>query len=363
MRYSLLLFCLISYLSVSAQKSAYTALTHNEKITLLESHDKAFQALNVKIRDPYILLGPDGNYYLTGTTAGSHWGDTIGVKLYRSSDLSEWEDMGFVWDLYSDGKNAESWHFNQKIRRPEFKNPYAIWAPEVHYMNDTWWLPHCMNVGGHALLKSTSGKPEGPYEALPPISTKQIDCHLFKDDDGSIYYCYQADYLAKMNDNMDTVVEDFVKLEHKGIHPMGYEGILIMKFDDKYLHIASGRYGYEPTNTYDLYYAVSTNIYGPYGERRMMIKNAGHGNIFQDKDGKWWSTAFDHEYFEKGSEKWSLWLVPINIEVLDDDVLVHVKDDRFKPNEEDHEYVKKLAKEGIPKEWGGKSPWWRPENK
>ncbi len=332
-------------------------LTTAQKKAYLERHDHAFQALAERIRDPFVTLGPDGYYYVTGTTAGSHWGEQIGIRVWRSENLAEWEDLGFVWDLHKDGKAQGSWHFEQPIRNPQFKNPYAVWAPEIHYLNGTWWIPHCLNVGGHGLLKSTSGKPEGPYIALDPIQRTQIDSHLFQEADGTTYYCYQADYIAKMDEDMEKIVEDFHKLEHDGNHPLGYEGVLILKIEDFYLHIASGRYGYEPTNTYDLFYAVSKELYGPYGERRKMIKRAGHGNLFQDKQGRWWSTAFDHQM----TDEWSLWLVPIEIEITEDDVLVHVKDERFRPDAEDEEVVRKLSKSGIPEKWKNKVPWWRPE--
>ncbi|MEL7119525.1 MAG: family 43 glycosylhydrolase [Bacteroidota bacterium] len=333
-------------------------LTTAEKRAFLSSHDQAFQAFHARIRDPFIMLGPDNYYYLTGTTAGSHWGDTIGIHLWRSNDLAKWEDMGFVWDLHKDGKSANSWHFQRTLneRQQGFKNPRAIWAPEIHFLNGTWWIPHCMNGGGHGLLKSTSGKPEGPYEVLAPVEKRRIDAHLYQED-GNTYYAWQADQLVQLKNDLSAPAGNSLKLQHEGNHPLGYEGILLLKLEDKYLHIASGRYGYETTNTYDLYYAVSDKLEGPYGPRRMAIKNAGHGNLFKDKNGRWWSTAFDHE-FSKG---WTLWLVPIDIKVTKNDILFAVKDARFRPNKEDQKTVQVLAKTGIPKEWEGKAPWYRPE--
>ena len=332
-------------------------LTSAEKQAYFESHNSAFQALNEKIRDPFILNASDGYYYLTGKTAGSHWGDTIGIHLWRSKNLIDWEDMGFVCELYQDNPTKECWPFKQSVRNPEYKNPIAVWAPEIHFLNGNWYIPFCINISGHGLLKSKTGKPEGPYEMLNPAGLKGIDPTLYQDSDGKIYYAYQADKIALMNDSLTQCIKEFSTLEHEGKHPLGYEGILIMKFDDKYVHIASGRYGYESSNTYDLYYAVSKNIYGPYGKRRMAIKNAGHGNLVQDKNGRWWSTAFDHEY----TSMWSLWLVPVDIKVSKRDVKFEIKDSRFAPDKKDIKEVKELSKKGIPEEWKGKAPWWRPE--
>ena len=195
------------------------------------------------------------------------------------------------------------------------------------------------------------------------LDSIHIDSHLFQEPtpegNGEIYYLWQADYIAKMNSSMTSFAETPVKLEHKGNHEIGYEGILLMKFENKYLHIASGRYGYESSDTYDLYYAVSNNIMGPYDRRRMLIKNAGHGNLFQGPNDKWWSTAFDHEYTTSIDKKnrWSLWLIPIDITVTTDDVVIHVKDPRFSPTQQDHEDVKQLAITGKPELWQGKAPW------
>ncbi len=360
--FSLCIFASFSSRAEYSDAENENILSLDEKKVFLASHDKAFLVFNERIRDPFILKGPDDHYYLTGTTAGSHWGETIGIRLWRSANLIEWQDLGFVWDLYKDGKSQGSWHFDQPLRNPDFKNPRAIWAPEVHYLNGTWWLPHCMNIGGHGLLKSVSGKPEGPYQALPPIQKRLIDAHLYQEN-GETYYLWQADWYAKMDDEMLGLIDEPRQFAHDGKHPMGYEGVLLLKIGAKYVFVASGRYGYEPTNTYDLYYAVSDTLEGPYGKRRMAIKNAGHGNLFQDHEGRWWSTAFDHEYIHPGNPKrWNVWLVPIEIQETHRDVLFHVKDSRFRPNEEDHAFVKHLARAGIPKEWEGKSPWWRPEN-
>jgi hypothetical protein len=187
------------------------------------SHKEAFQILDEKVRDPFIGRGPDDVYYLTGTTAGSHWGDTVGIR--------------------------------------------------------------------------PSGK-----------------------------------------------------------HELGYEGVLLKKIGDKYLLIASGRYAYELTDTYDLYYCVAESLEGPYGPRRMAIKNAGHGNLFQDHHGRWWSTAFDHEFIES-ENRWTPWLVPINVIDTGDDLRIEVLDKRFRPTPEDQKRIAELNRTGVPTGREGKKPW------
>jgi arylsulfatase len=44
--------------------------------------------------------------------------------------------------------------------------------------------------------------------------------------------------------------------------------------------------------SYNLYYSTAEDIDGPYGPRRFAGRFLGHGTPFQDRDGKWWTTAF-----------------------------------------------------------------------
>ncbi len=340
--------------SVEARPVAMAGGGAEEKLALVESHSRAFETLDEKVRDPFIMRGPDDWFYLTGTTAGTHWGDTIGIRLWKSPELVNWVDLGFVWDVNVDGKNAKSWHFDRPAKKG-VKNGLAIWAPEIHYLNGTWWIPHSVNIAGHGLLRSISGKPEGPYEAMPAVANQGIDAHLFQED-GVTHYVWGYDNIVRLKDDFSGVAESVQKIAPSGKHPLGYEGILLNKIGDKYLLIASGRYGYERSDTYDLYYCVSKSLQGPYGSRRMAVKNAGHGNLFQDNDGRWWCTAFDHEFVES-KNGWTPWIVPIDIVETDDDIVIEVKDSRFRPTAEDQQQVAELNATGIPPHREGKKPW------
>ncbi|TWU29070.1 family 43 glycosylhydrolase [Novipirellula artificiosorum] len=326
----------------------------NRNADNLAAHHRAFQILDEKVRDPFITRGPDGRFYLTGTTAGSHWGDKVGIRLWKSENLIDWEDVGYVWELNKDGKQQGSWHFDRQAKA-SVKNGRAIWAPEIHYLNGTWWIPHSVNVAGHGLLKSTSGKHEGPYVSLPAIADRGIDAHLFQED-GKTYYLWGYDNIVRMKDDLSGTAEELKRITPSGKHPLGYEGILVQKIGNKYLLIASGRYGYELSDTYDLYYCVADSLHGPYGPRRMAVKNAGHGNLFQDDDGRWWCTAFDHE-FVQSKNRWTPWIVPIEIVETDDDIVIEVNDQRFRPTAEDQQQVEQLNETGIPSGREGKKPW------
>lgn len=211
---------LLGTLTAHADPPQDTDLTTTQKRDLVRAHSQAFETLNHRVRDPFIHRGPDGDYYLTGTTAGSHWGEKIGIRLWRSSDLIDWEDLGFVWDLYREGQPADSWHFRQPLKKHDVKNPRAVWAPEIHYLNGTWWIPHCLNVSGHGLLRSKTGQPGGPYESLEIIHGSGIDAHLLQEADRT-YYLWGSKYIARMKDDMTGLAEEPRVIGPPGKHALG----------------------------------------------------------------------------------------------------------------------------------------------
>jgi hypothetical protein len=47
--------------------------------------------------------------------------------------------------------------------------------------------------------------------------------------------------------------------------------------------------------TYDMMYAVSKNLMGPYSKRRVAVPHAGHGMLFKDKAGRWCAAMFGND--------------------------------------------------------------------
>ncbi len=120
----------------------------------LKSHDRALYIKSGWIRDPYITLGPDDYYYLTGTQPNPNdpreatdpynigLGDTsiVGehVRVWRSRDLIEWESLGEIFSL----EDSASYLANVKQTGKQ-PNKRLIWAPEIHWLGDRWALVHC----------------------------------------------------------------------------------------------------------------------------------------------------------------------------------------------------------------------------
>lgn len=247
------------------------------------------------LRDPSIAVGPDGAYYLTGTSGYPTWWKTNeGIRVWKSRDLKRWTLLGLVWTFE---KNA-TWQKEVKDGRR------AIWAPEIHYLKGTFWLTYCVNwkTGGTGILKSTSGKAEGPYVDIKPDGplTPEIDASLFQDDDGKVYFVFQNGKIARMNDDMSGLAEEPHLLVPANRKEVGFEGAFIFKRDKRYYLIAAEFNPIpgdpEKRKTYDCMAACSDLLSGPYGDAYLAIPHGGHNMIFRDEKGQWRSTFFGNDH-------------------------------------------------------------------
>lgn len=286
--------------------------------------------LDVWMRDTYVMLGPDGNYYLTGTTATPGrkfpgqvhcWDYNDGLYLWRSPNLKHWESLGRIWSF---DKDAAAW---QKAGKPIKKGAVslnadpldsmyrAVWAPELHYIKSKkkWMLIACLNGNqGSFVLESISGKPEGPYRNIKGNENQaifnNIDLGAFEDDDGKVYLVGHDHYIARMKDDLSDIAEPFKRFKETPYPKEPYiEGVWLAKHHGKYqllqtvwsvplpnkgyTYVRSEKPG-EKLYSYDVVVAESDHIYGPYGPRYPAILEGGHNNLFQDKLGNWWSTLF-----------------------------------------------------------------------
>ena len=263
------------------------------------------QLLDTPLRDTSLCRGPDGTWYLTGTVP-PFWAFNEGIKIWKSPDLTNWTGLGFVWKY-----GASPWH------KPYLEKKKPLWAPEIHFLKGTFWLTYSIpgwdgtgKTSGSGLLKSTTGKPEGPYEDMQPNERlgDEIDASLFQDDDGAVYFLWHSGKIARMKQDMSGLAEPYRWLKttasdpnprhHSGLcagifgkdsfDHVGYEGMFVFKREGRYYLCCSenfeGRYSCAVTS--------SPNLFGPYGARYEAIPHGGHNMIFQDDHGQWWSSYF-----------------------------------------------------------------------
>lgn len=291
------------------------------------------------MRDTYVMSAPDGYYYMTGTTAPegriTAYDHTPGIRMWRSKDLKEWEYMGVVWDFDEHGTWQKDYFVaegKQKRKVDLNGNPVSnkrrtLWAPEIHYIESAqnYFLVGCMPWSPHGsgsfVLRSTTGKAEGPYVNIAGNSDgplhPNIDGSLFEDDDGTVYFVAHNHEIARMKPDMSGVAEPFREIDEQEYDIEPYiEGAFIFKDEGKYhlvqaiwsFKLPDGRYAYdeekpgrafktrkeigEARYSYDVVIATADNVYGPYSKRYTSVIGAGHNNFFKDKQGNWWATMF-----------------------------------------------------------------------
>lgn len=250
------------------------------------------------VRDTSMCLGPDGVYYLTGTTAARTGGPEVkdgwwyvneGIRMWKSPDLTNWTALGLVWSFERDA----TWQQGLKDGRR------ALWAPDIHYLRGTYWLTYCLNWpgGGTGLLKSTSGKPEGPYMDVKKDGpmTSEIDASLFEDRDGTVYFVYQNGKIARLNADLTELAERPRLLSAANAPQVGFEGAFLTFMNGRYTLICAEFNNLNGLSTYDCMVAQADRLEGPYGERYVAIPQAGHNMFFKDKQGNWWATFFGND--------------------------------------------------------------------
>jgi hypothetical protein len=252
---------------------------------------------NQFLRDTSIVLAGDGNYYMTGTTGGPESSVvTSDLSVWKSPDLVKWSPVRdkprastVVWNIDRDGS---AWLKEITLRDGEPFRP--LWAPEIHYLKGTFWIPFSVPRHGITILKSTSGKAEGPYVvAIKPDEplSPGIDASLFQDDDGTVYSLYGGGWIAKMKPDMSGLAEPYRHIASASGREVGFEGVYMFKDHGVYnLCVADFVLG-----DYNTYVATAISLAGPWSERYLAVPHAGHANFFRDKNGRMWSTFFGND--------------------------------------------------------------------
>lgn len=260
------------------------------------------------MRDPSVAAGPDGAYYLVGTQDGYgfHKPDG-GIRLWRSGDLKVWQDMGFVFRWEGLGYT--------------FSDIAELWAPELRWVaqDKTWYLAFSVmerGVGGKTwLMRSVSGKPEGPYANTgKSFLAEGIDGFPFEDG-GDLHFLWAGGKLAKLNAARDGFEGPVHQLRDTAGDHVGYEGNALLKVGDTYFVTGAEWHGPLRTHgTYDMMYASSKTLLGPYSKRRLGVSHGGHGTPFRDREGQFWYTMFGND----PTAPWRMHFGIVPIEIGDD---------------------------------------------
>lgn len=252
------------------------------------------------IGDPFILK--DGKQYYMYATSEA----TYGFKVWKSTNLVDWEEMGDAYDHYV---QDEQWAYGD------------FWAPEVvKYKNQYYMTYSARNeVGSLQISIAVSKDPLGPFKDLStqiiPEEGSYIDGHIFFEDDGTPFLYYVKDcskniingnhvsqiFVSKMNKDL-TNLEGQSKLilepdqEWEGLDGdyQWNEGPYLLKKNGKYYLMYSANFYASPD--YSVGYAVSDNPLGPFKkavENPILKKNLkigvsgpGHNSVTIGPDDK-----------------------------------------------------------------------------
>lgn len=272
--------------------------------------------VDMPLRDPSVCRGGDDAYYLTGTVSTKkhedgtpNWYENDGVYLWKSEDLKSWESMGCVmplreqpYELYGPYR----WLHKVQVVPDRYgeKRLYGVVAPEIHYARGTYWLTISMTRQGTALMRSTTGGPEGPYQLVDLLTTRGGDPSLLEAGD-DLWWAFDGGYVARLEQSepgkhtpegrdWTFVLEPRPTLMRPEARADGFplrvgeRGAFLLQAHGRFHLVATERVLHEDgTATWDTFVASASSPDGPYGRRRLLIRGGGQATLFQNRDGEW----------------------------------------------------------------------------
>ena len=290
----MLLFLLTASFTLNAQEYTRSLADIRDDI---KAHDQAIHVFHDWMRDPYIMIGPDGYYYLTCTQLqeGVDGREVIphGMALYRSPDLADWEFLGYRYTMEDSG-NFDDYEqgLKERIERLGQTDHLKLWAPEIYFINNRWVITHTSNVRRGNLALTRGDRIEGPFDSWGAKFGHNHDPAIFQDEDGSIWLVSRCTQIQEIQPDLSGFKSDPIRIDPAN-RRMGHEGAYIIKVHGKYVLFGTAWSTDKPRQgTYNLYFCVADHLEGPYGPRQFAGRYLGHGTPFQDKEGRWWCTAF-----------------------------------------------------------------------
>lgn len=333
---------------------AFSQNAIREKEISLAAHNRAIHVMDDWMRDPYVVLAPDGYYYLSATRPIKEFpGRQPSIQLYKSFNLIDWEDIGVLWSA-----NDTPWGSRLIEEGKKQNKPANIWAPEMHFIDGKWVIVNLSAVGMSNLMITAGKELEGPFYEPFDIGKKH-DPSIFTDDDGSnwLVFGFNAVYIQKIKADYSGFDGDRIEIGPSN-RKLGHEGCQMIKVGDKYVLLGTAwSTDIMRVGTYNQYYCTADKPTGPYGPRKFAGRYLGHGTLFKDKQGRWWCTAFynadsplampEEVKLKKLDDvaytinKQGLTIAPIDIQIVDGDVVIRTVDpDYTQPGKEEVQQFK-----------------------
>ncbi|TRX29977.1 glycoside hydrolase family 43 protein [Flavobacterium franklandianum] len=232
------------------------------------------------------------DYYMVN----SSFGYFPGVPIFHSTNLVNWEQIGYVLDR------------EEQLPLAKAQTTLGIFAPTIRYHDGLFYMI-TTNITDKGNFYVTAKNPAGPWSNPIWITTPGIDPSLFFDDNGKVYVTSAQNWGAVKNrivmSEIDLTTGKLLSEPvtiWKGTGGKYPEGPHLYKKEGfYYLIIAEGgtEYGHKVT------IARSKNIWGVYesnpanpilthansNEENNPIQGTGHGDLVQTTDGSWFMVA------------------------------------------------------------------------
>lgn len=200
------------HFAVSKDGYNFRPLNNNEPVIIQTKGKKC-------VRDPYILKGEDGNYYIIGTDMRCEegWTSNHALVTWKSADLVNWTDETII-DIRDFGG--------------EYANTNRAWAPQA-----IW------------------DKAVGKYMVYWANSTAENDV-------AAMYYAYTDDF--------KTMTKPELLYERKGIQTI--DGDITYNEENGYFYLY-----FKHDEDQTIAYVKSESICGPYEDKPVVVSLSKHG--------------------------------------------------------------------------------------
>jgi hypothetical protein len=201
--------------------------------------------------------------------------DVVGIHLYTSTDLLNWDDQGLVLRAVPNDPKHDL-HPSRVLERPKvvhcpLTGKFVMWM----HVDDAGYARARAGV-------AVADSPFGPFEyrgSVKPSGQDSRDQTVFVDDDGQAYRIYASE--GNATTRITLLTDDFLQHTDKDVRvfeDQSMEAHAVFKRRGRYYLIASGCSGWDPNPARC---AVADSIWGPWTQLGNPCVGAGAETTFR----------------------------------------------------------------------------------